>query len=109
MAKNISEMSDRELLEELVKAKRRDDRINRITLYIKLGVRAVILVLCAMYLPKIYRAVSQYLKYTKAVYEAITGIEEKLKVFGDIDTESFKSTFEKLAEFADKFTSFFGG
>ena len=89
--KNIEEMSDRELLEELVAAKRRDQIIE----YIKWGVIAVFII-------SIYAMIARYIPQIKAFLDAsntlINDLEATNQQINDVMGQLNDGSLEQLKE-----------
>ena len=101
--KDINEMSDHELLMELVKEKRRNDRIR----YVRYGINALILltavVVAAVYVPKIVALIDRYNRFI----DQMEGLNTKVSSFmneGTMDMmDSIRSIMEKLQNLLGKF------
>ena len=109
--KNLENMSDRELLEELVKEKRRNDILRYVSYAFYAIVMIFILVLYFKYAPIIKQMIEDYNQIVKTVNDFSASIEQITnsidpKTFEKINeiSESFDpSTFEKIKEFSDSF------
>lgn len=90
MRKSIEEMTDHEMLTELLREKRREENWR----YVKLGVYALIIVaiaiLCAIYLPPV-------IAYFRRLNESIQQIQQALQQLQNT-TDSVKSTVAELGE-----------
>ena len=109
----ISTMSDRELLEELVRETRLAERRRKTAFWVRLCAAAVLLVLCLIYVPRAVRTVQQYNDAVDRV-NALTGqIETLLSGFGDISPEASKEavdqarqTFRQVQSLLNEYSSF---
>ena len=112
--KDINEMSDHELLMELVAEKRRRDKIR----YLKLACYGVVF-LCILYagfrfVPKVMAAIDSYnqviAKYD-ALAEQLQGTRDQIdgiaKQFGDGTMEKLKSLIDTMSSFLERIG--FGG
>ena len=94
--KDYSQMSDHELLMELVKEKRRNDKIR----YIRYGFYALILltviIIGAIYIPKIVAVIRRYNQFM----DQMEGLNDKVSSFVNEGTvnllDSVKSILEKM-------------
>ena len=101
--KDYNEMNDHELLMELVKEKRRNEKIR----YVRYGVYVLILlavaILAGIYIPKIVAVINRYNRFM----DQMQGLSEKVgSVMNDetIDLlDSVKSVMEKLQSILGKF------
>lgn len=109
--KNLENMSDRELLEELVKEKRRNDILRYVSYAFYAIVMIFILVLYFKYAPIIKQMIEDYNQIVKTVNDFSTSIQQ---ITNSINPETFEkinaisesfdpSTFEKIKEFSDSF------
>ena len=93
MPDNIENMSDHELLMELVKEQQRRDKREKTRLYISLAVLLVIVVILAVWVPKIIalqRELNDTLQQINAVAEQVEN------TLDGIDLEGLKNILEKL-------------
>ena len=94
--KDYSQMSDHELLMELVKEKRRSDKIR----YIRYGIHAlillVIIIIGIIYAPKIVAVIRRY----NAFMDQMEGLNDKVSSFVNEGTigllDSIRSILEKM-------------
>ena len=94
--KDYSQMSDHELLMELVKEKRKNDKIR----YVRCGFYAVVLlaviVIGAVYVPKIVAVIRRYNQFM----DQMEGLNDKVSSFVNEGTvnllDSVKSILEKI-------------
>ena len=94
--KDYSQMSDHELLMELVKEKRRSDKIR----YIRYGIHALILLVIVVvgiiYVPKIVAVIRRY----NAFMDQMEGLNDKVSSFVNEGTigllDSIRSILEKM-------------
>lgn len=78
---DVTLMSDRELLEELVESQRRAEKSRRTWLTVKLVIAAVILILLAIYVPKV---VAEMKKYKEILDTASIRMDEAYKMAEDM-------------------------
>ena len=93
MPDNIETMSDHELLMELVREQQRRDKREKTRLYISLAVLLVIVVILAVWVPKIIalqRELNDTLQQINAVAEQVEN------TLDGIDLEGLKNILEKL-------------
>ena len=93
MPDNIETMSDHELLMELVREQQRRDKREKTRLYISLAVLLVIVVILAVWVPKII-ALQRELNDTLQQINAIA--EQVENTLDGIDLEGLKNILEKL-------------
>ena len=101
--KDYSQMSDHELLMELVKEKRRNDKLR----YIRYGISALILlavvVIAAIYVPKIVAVINRYNRFM----DQMEGLNDKVSSFVNEGTigllDSVKSIMEKVQSLLGRF------
>ena len=109
--KNLENMSDRELLEELVKEKRRNDILRYVSYAFYAIIMILILVMYFKYAPIIKQMIEDYNQIVKTVNDFSSSIQ---KITDSIDPETFEkinqisesfdpATFEKIKEFSDSF------
>ena len=102
--KELQDMSDHELLMELVREKRNSDRLRMISLIFTGTFLLILAVLFLMALPKIvsfYKSVQQMQKQLQDVEQAVKGLSES---FGPETTDKIKEMLENL----QKLFGFFG-
>ena len=101
--KKIEEMSDHEILVELLEDKRRNDK-NR---YIKYGIYAaialVIIVLLIIYVPKVVAFINKYNQVLNDLQETNDKINEFFNTVGEGTAEKFKEITDALGSFLGKF------
>ncbi len=90
MKKAIEDMSDRELLEELIAEKRRADKVR----YVKYAVWAVILIALAYLL---YRYLPPVIKTVQEIRQATQQIEQELGKLND-NIESIRGTVDGIRQ-----------
>ena len=85
---DVSMMSDRELLEELVESQRRAEKLRRIRLIVQIVIAAVIVVLLAIYLPRVIAEINRYREIMDTAsnrmdeaYRAAEDMKELIKKF----------------------------
>ena len=105
--KELSSMTDRELLLELVADKRRADRARRIKAYIWMVVAAALLVLCLIYVPRVVRTVRHYNQVIDQVSQTVTEAQGLLDGLKAVGTEKLQDTVDQLSESARKANAFF--
>ena len=93
MPDNIETMSDHELLMELVREQQRRDKREKTRLYISLAVLLVIVVILAVWVPKII-ALQHELNDTLQQINAVA--EQVENTLDGIDLEGLKNILEKL-------------
>ena len=101
--KDYSQMSDHELLMELVKEKRRSDKIR----YIRYGIHALILLAVVVtgiiYVPKIVAVIRRY----NAFMDQMEGLNDKVSSFVNEGTigllDSVRSIMEKVQSLLGRF------
>jgi predicted PurR-regulated permease PerM len=109
--KNLENMSDRELLEELVKEKRRNDILRYVSYAFYAIIMILILVMYFKYAPIIKQMIEDYNQIVKTVNDFSSSIQ---KITDSINPETFEkinqisesfdpATFEKIKEFSDSF------
>ena len=101
--KEIEEMSDHELLMELVAEKRRNDRIR----YVKYGVYGIIFlgvaVLCFIYVPKIvafYNRVNAVMEQLDAATNSVKRVSDSISTE---TIEAFNSVVEAIRQLLGRF------
>ncbi|MBO5555690.1 MAG: hypothetical protein J5927_00745 [Oscillospiraceae bacterium] len=105
--KELSSMTDRELLLELVADKRRADRARRIKAYVWMVVAAALAVLCLIYVPRIVHTVRHYNQVISQVSETVTEAQGFLDSLNAIGTDKLQDTVDQLGETAQKANDFF--
>lgn len=97
--KDINEMTDHEILVELLEEKRRNDR-NRIIKYVLYGIVAlVIIILLSIYVPKIMAWVDRYNKFMNEIETTTNSVKEFVDGVGT-------STTQKIDEVLDGINAF---
>lgn len=101
--KDYSEMSDHELLMELVKEKRRNDRIRYVRYAVYGLILLAVIVIGAIYIPKIVAVINRYNRFM----EQMEGLNEKVSSVvndGTVDLlDSVKEAMEKIQGLFGKF------
>ena len=103
MPENIETMSDHELLMELVREQQRRDKREKTRLYISLAVLLVIVVILAVWVPKIIalqRELNDTLQQINAVAEQVEN------TLDGIDLEGLKNIMETLQKAIQKLSPF---
>ena len=95
---DITLMSDRELLEELVESQRRAEKSRRIWLIVKLVIAAAILILLAIYVPKIIAEMNHYKAMMDEAYQTAEDMKELIKQYPNPE-----NGYEGLEEIIDLF------
>ncbi|MBQ6531775.1 MAG: hypothetical protein IJI33_02150 [Solobacterium sp.] len=103
MPDNIENMSDHELLMELVKEQQRRDKREKTRLYISLAVLLIIVVILAVYIPK-FIALQRELNDTLQQINAIA--EQVENTLDGIDLEGLKNIMESLQKAIQKLSPF---
>ena len=109
--KDLDSMSDRELLLELVKEKRRNDILRYVNYAFYAIIMILILILYFKYAPMIKKMIDDYNMIIGKANELSESINAITQSFDPKTIESFKqisesfdpSTFEKIKEFSDSF------
>ena len=121
MLKPIETMSDHELLMELVREKRRADRVRCVKLAVVLVLLAAILVLCIIYVPRIMETVHRYQAIMERLDQAAARMDEAAdqmrqasaqvtEFFGDLGENSMQAweqSVEEVAELLDGLKNMF--
>ena len=103
----IEEMSDHELLMELVAEKRRNDRIRLIRYGIDLLIMIFVCILAWIYIPKIVKIIDQFNDLMKNYGELVGKLNStdlKINEF----MEAFDSDFGNMKEFMEQFSALMG-
>ncbi len=98
MQKEIHELSDRALLEELVRETRRARQLQKIRNRVWLAAAAVLLVLCLIYVPRAVRTVQRYNAAIDRVNQVTDQIEVVLGGVGELDAEKLRETAEEAGQ-----------
>ena len=98
MEKEIRALSDRELLEELVRETRRARQLRKTRNRVWLAAAAVLLVLCLIYVPRAVRTVQRYNAAIDRVNQVTDQIEAVLGDMGELDTETLRETAEEAGQ-----------
>ncbi|MBR3265554.1 MAG: hypothetical protein IKI61_06310 [Erysipelotrichaceae bacterium] len=109
--KDLDSMSDRELLLELVKEKRRNDILRYVSYAFYAIIMILILIMYFKYAPMIKKMIDDYNMIIGKANELSESINAITQSFDPKTIESFKqisesfdpSTFEKIKEFSDSF------
>ena len=109
--KDLDSMSDRELLLELVKEKRRNDILRYVSYAFYAIIMILILIMYFKYAPMIKKMIDDYNMIIGKANELSDSINAITQSFDPKTIESFKqisesfdpSTFEKIKEFSDSF------
>lgn len=114
MQKPIEEMSDHEMLVELLREKRRAETLR----YVKISVYAAIIItigiLCAIYLPpiiayfrKLNETVQQIQQAMQQVQSATDSVRDTVAGIGESGADALREASEKLNELLEKVPRFF--
>ena len=109
--KDLDSMSDRELLLELVKEKRRNDILRYVSYAFYAIIMILILIMYFKYAPMIKKMIDDYnmiIGKANELSESINAITQSfdpktIKSFKQISESFDPSTFEKIKEFSDSF------
>ena len=94
--KDIEMMSDRELLEELVRAKRKEERSQKIRMILYIVLALAVIVAVGMLAQKVMGVVNRYNTVIEEMEAYREKISETLNIFSEEDVENFKKTMEDL-------------
>ena len=101
--KDYSQMSDHELLMELVKEKRRNDKLRYVSYAIKGAILLAVVVVAAIYVPKIVAVIRRYNQFM----DQMEGLNDKVSSFVNEGTigllDSVKSIMEKMQSLLGRF------
>ena len=101
--KDYSEMNDHELLMELVKEKRQNDKIRYVRYGIYILLFLTIAVFAYIYVPKIVAVIDRYNRFV----EQVEGLSDKVNSIVNEETisllDSVKSVMEKIQSLFSKF------
>ena len=109
MQKPIEEMSDHEMLVELLREKRRAGTLR----YVKIAVYSAIIIaigiLCAIYLPPIiaYLTVQQIQQAMQQIQSATDSVRDTVAGIGESGADALREASEKLNELLEKVPRFF--
>lgn len=98
MDKDIDNMSERELLAELVRQGRRNERADRIKTCVLAALLLVIIVLAMVYIPKILAPIRQISAGMDEFKESFNEAKRVLSSFDADTVDQFKQTMESLNE-----------
>ncbi len=106
--RNYEEMSDHELLMELVKEKRRNDR-NRYVRYAVYGVICLFLIYLGFtYVPRIMKIVNQYNELMSKYGDLLAKLESTDTKINDFMESLQTDVFDKMKDIADRITALLG-
>lgn len=94
--KDIENMSDHELLMELVEAKRKEDKKNQIRMILYLILALAILILLGILLSKVMEVISKYNEITSQIEQMKENVSQTFNIFSEEDVETFKKVMEDL-------------
>lgn len=98
MDREIKNMSDRELLMELVQEKRRSERARKFRSCVLAGLAALLLVLGLLYGPRAVRAVRRYNDTMERLNRSVTQVQDFLDTANALGMEKWQQTVEQLNE-----------
>jgi len=102
LSKKIEEMTDHEILLELIKEKRMRDKI----MYVKIGFYSVILIaliiLGCIYIPKIVAFVNRVNEDIERIEHTIDEIEENMNTLKEYGEDFYENTLTKITENVQK-------
>ena len=98
MPKNIGNMTDHELLEELVLQGRRAERMSRIKICLIAGLLLLVIILALVYIPKIMAPIRQLNESMNEIRGAVDKAQTILNQFDEETVDQFKQTLESLSE-----------
>ena len=101
--KNIEEMSDHEILMELIREKRRNDKIRNVKYGIYALIGLALIVLGCIYIPKIMALIEKYNRIIDEMDETRQTIEQFVNSFGTDTGEKIKEMVEGLNKLFGKF------
>lgn len=98
MNKNIDNMSERELLQELVRQGRRAARAERIRICLLGALLLAVVVLALIYVPKIMEPIDRISQSISQIEESFDEAKRVLSSFDKDTIERFKETMESINE-----------
>lgn len=98
MSKEIESMNERELLEELVRQGKKRETLEKIKLFSIVALLAAIVVLAAVYIPKILTPLHDLSQSMQAVEQAAAEAERVLAGFDEKTMDQLRQTLESLDE-----------
>ena len=98
MQKEIGNMNERELLEELVRQGKRCERLERIKLCVVAALLLTLIVLAAVYIPKILTPIRQISQSMEQVEKTAEEAGRVLSGFDEKTVDQLKQTVESLNE-----------
>lgn len=98
MNKNIDNMSERELLQELVRQGRRAARAERIKICVLGALLLAVVVLALIYVPKIMEPIDRISQSISQIEESFDEAKRVLSSFDKDTIERFKETMESINE-----------
>ncbi len=114
MRKPICDMSEREMLAELLAAQRREEDLRRLGLGLRLLLLAAVAALLIIYLPPVIRyfrdlsaSIRQLQEGIQQVQNTVTGVKESLSGLGASGLEALQRAAEKLNELLDNLPPIF--
>ena len=98
MLKNTENMTDHELLEELVLQGRRAEKMGRIKICLVAVLLLLVAVLALVYIPKIMAPIRQLNESMNEIRGAVEKTQTFLDAFDEETIDNFKQTMESLSE-----------
>ena len=98
MPKNTGNMTDHELLEELVLQGRRAERMSRIKICLVVVLLLLVAILALVYIPKIMAPIRQLNESMNEIRGAMEKAQTILNEFDGETIDKFKQTMESLSE-----------
>lgn len=98
MPKNTGNMTDHELLEELVLQGRRAERMSRIKICLVAVLLLLVAILALVYIPKIMAPIRQLNESMNEIRGAVDKAQTILNQFDEETVDQFKQTMESLSE-----------
>lgn len=102
MNRDIEQMSERELLAELVLQGRRAERADRIKTYVLAAVLLVIIISGLIIIPKVLAPIRQISENMNKIEESFEEAKRVLSSFDEDTADQFKQTMESLNETAQQ-------
>ena len=115
MKKPVAQMTDREMLEELVAEKRRNDVVKIVLLCVLLAAAVTVIVLLAVWLPPViafFRELSESIRQVRGelqrILDAADSVQKAVSGAGSAGWDTLKNLSEQLGDLLGKIKSFFG-
>ena len=114
MKKPVAQMTEREMLEELITEKRRNDIVKIVFLGIFLAVSVIVIILLAVYLPpviaffrRLSESVQQVQEELQRVLNAADSVRETLSGIGSAGKDTLENAAAQLNELLERIAGFF--